>query len=95
MYAFLQNGKLSAGLFSNSEVEGDKRVMRVNGADVMSLTSAKWYYEMGDANGQKQASKYEEYPVSDLPCAKVAIAEDENKDGELIGMIVHWHIVIL
>lgn len=83
MYAFLQNGKLSAGLFSNSEVEGDKRVMRVNGADVMSLTSAKWYYEMGDANGQKQASKYEEYPVSDLPCAKVAIAEDENKDGEI------------
>lgn len=83
LYAFLQNGKLSAGLFSNSEVEGDKRVMRVNGADVMSLTSAKWYYEMGDANGQKQASKYEEYPVSDLPCAKVAIAEDENKDGEI------------
>lgn len=40
VYAFLSNGKLSAGLHSNSEIEGDKRVERINGADSMSLTSA-------------------------------------------------------
>lgn len=45
LYAFLQNGKLSAGLFSNSEAEGDKRVIRANGADTITLTSAPWYYE--------------------------------------------------
>lgn len=49
LYAFLSNGRLSAGLHSNSEIEGDKRVERINGADSMSLTSAVWYYECGDA----------------------------------------------
>lgn len=80
LYGFLTNGKLSAGLYSNSEVEGDKRVIRNNGADTMSLTSAAWYYELGDANGQKNASKYDDYPVSELPCTKVAIAADANGD---------------
>lgn len=83
LYGFLTNNKLSAGLFSNSEAEGDKRVVRNNGADTMSLTSAPWYYELGDKNGQKAAAKYEEYPVSDLPIAKVAIAADENGDGDI------------
>lgn len=83
LYGFLTNGKLSAGLFSNSEAEGDKRVVRNNGADTMSLTSAAWYYELGDKNGQNKAQSYEEYPVSDLPCTKVAIAADENKDGDI------------
>lgn len=83
LYGFLTNGKLSAGLFSNSEAEGDKRVVRNNGADTMSLTSAAWYYELGDKNGQNKAQNYEDYPVSDLPCTKVAIAADENKDGTI------------
>ncbi|WP_066890372.1 endo-alpha-N-acetylgalactosaminidase family protein [Clostridium nigeriense] len=83
LYGFLTNGKLSAGLFSNSEAEGDKRVVRNNGADTMSLTSAAWYYELGDKNGQKVAKNYKDYPVSDLPCTKVAIAADENGDGDI------------
>ncbi len=81
VYAFLSNGKLSAGLHSNSEIEGDKRVERINGADSMALTSAAWYYECGDRNGQsgKDIKNYV-YPVSELPIAKVAIA-----DGDLNG----------
>ena len=78
VYAFLSNGKLSAGLHSNSEVEGDKRVERINGADTMSLTSAVWYYECGDKGGQRESYVY---PVSELPHARVAIADgDLNKD---------------
>ena len=42
LYAFLTNGKLSAGLHSNSEKEGDRRVERINSAAAMSLTSAVW-----------------------------------------------------
>ena len=83
LYAFLQNGKLSAGLFSNSEAEGDKRVIRVNGADTITLTSAPWYYEKGDKNGQNKSSQYDPYPKSELPYAKVAIGADENEDGEI------------
>ncbi len=79
VYAFLSNGKLSAGLHSNSEIEGDKRVERINGADTMSLTSAAWYYECGDRTGQPQANRYD-YQVSELPHAKVAIAGDLNDD---------------
>ncbi len=80
LYGFLTNGKLSAGIYSNSEAEGDRRVIRSNGADTMSLTSAPWYYEMGDKNGQKKASEYEDYPVSEFPCTKVAVAADANGD---------------
>ena len=83
LYAFLTNGKLSAGIDSNSEREGDKRVERINGADTISLTSAVWYYESGDSTGQASASYYE-YQASELPCIKVAIAEsDLNGDGEM------------
>ena len=85
VYAFLSNGKLSAGLHSNSEIEGDKRVERINGADNMALTSAAWYYECGDRNGQSgKDTKGYEYPVSELPIAKVAIADgDLNDDGQV------------
>ncbi|WP_300379814.1 endo-alpha-N-acetylgalactosaminidase family protein [Clostridium sp.] len=83
LYGFLTNGKLSAGIFSNSEAEGDKRVVRNNSADTMSLTSAPWYYELGDKNGQNKAKNYKDYPVSDFPCMKVAIAADENEDGAI------------
>ena len=81
LYAFLTNGSLSAGLWSNSEIEGDERVVLNSGADTMSLASAKWYYEDGDANAQAK-SDYA-YPVSELPCAKVCIAGDMNEDGDL------------
>lgn len=83
LYGFLTNEKLSAGLYSNSEAEGDKRVVRNNGADSISLTSAAWYYELGDKRGQAAASQYEAYPVSDLPCTKVSIAADENGDKDI------------
>ena len=83
LYAFLTNGKLSAGIHSNSEREGDKRVERINGADTISLTSAVWYYESGDSTGQASAQYYT-YQASELPCIKVAIAaEDLNGDGEM------------
>ena len=83
LYAFLTNGKLSGGIDSNSEREGDKRVERINGADTMSLTSAVWYYESGDSTGQASAQHYT-YQASELPCIKVAIADsDLNKDGEM------------
>ncbi|MBP3660184.1 MAG: S-layer homology domain-containing protein, partial [Oscillospiraceae bacterium] len=83
LYAFLTNGSLSAGIDSNSEREGDKRVERINGADTISLTSAVWYYESGDSTGQASAYYYE-YQASELPCIKVAIAEDDlNNDGDM------------
>ena len=83
LYAFLTNGKLSAGIDSNSEREGDKRVERINGADTISLTSAVWYYESGDSTGQASKAYYE-YQTSELPFIKVAIAEDDlNGDGEM------------
>ena len=83
LYAFLTNGKLSGGVHSNSEREGDKRVERINGADTISLTSAVWYYESGDSTGQASA-RYYDYQASELPIIKVAIAEDDlNGDGEM------------
>lgn len=81
MYGFLTNGKLSGGVWSNSEAESDKRILLNTGADTMSLTSAVWYYERGDKNGQKRTDL--EYPTSDLPCAKVCVAGDMNEDGDL------------
>lgn len=79
VYGFLTNKNLSAGLFSNSEAEDDLRVIMNSGADTMSLTSAQWYYEAGDKGGQKQSDTYD-YPLSELPYAKVCIAEDMNED---------------
>lgn len=83
LYGFLTNEKLSGSIFSNSEAEGDKRIVRNNGAETISLTSAPWYYELGDKNGQKLAVNYADYPVSELPCLKVAIGADENSDGDI------------
>jgi len=80
LYGFLTNGKLSAGLWSNSEIEGDKRVTFNAGADTMGLSSSKWYYESGDKGGQERNFAY---PVSELPCLKVCIAGDMNGDSEL------------
>lgn len=79
VYGFLTNKNLSAGLFSNSEAEDDLRVIMNSSADTMSLTSAQWYYEAGDKGGQRQADTYD-YPLSELPYAKVCIAEDMNED---------------
>ena len=45
MYGFLSNGSLSGGVWSNSEIEDDKRITMNSGADSMSLTSSEWYYE--------------------------------------------------
>lgn len=83
LYGFLTNEHFSAGLFSNSEAEGDKRVVRRNGADTMSLTSAAWYYEAGDKGGQKVAANYADYPTSELPVVKVAIGDDLNDDNTI------------
>lgn len=56
MYGFLSNGSLSGGVWSNSEIEDDKRVTMNSGADSMSLTSSVWYYERGDKMDRLQAT---------------------------------------
>ncbi len=84
LYGILSTDTLSAALESNSEIEGDKRVVRNNGADTISLTSNLWYYERGDANAQKRTELT--YPVSELPFAKVSIGGDLNEDG-----IIDWN----
>lgn len=81
-YGFLSADGLSAGLWSNSEALGDRRVVRNNGSNTMSLTSAAWYYDYGD---NPKSAEYEHTPVSELPCTKVCIAPDLNEDG-----IVDW-----
>lgn len=88
LYGFLTNGTLSAGLWSNSEIEGDKRVQRNNGADSISLTSSLWYYERGDKNAQRYATNKPgtTYPTSDLPCVKVALSSDSNQDN-----VIDWN----
>ena len=83
LYAILTNNNLSAGIYSNSEAEGDRRIVRNNGGDTISLTSAPWYYELGDKRGQNVAKNYEAYPVSELPFVKVSIGADENEDGDI------------
>ncbi len=91
LYAFVGHDKLNAGLHSNSEAEDDKRVVRNNTADTIELQSAPWYYEMGDKNGAAQqkndpTNRYPDYPVSELPIAKVAVAADMNDDK-----VVDWN----
>lgn len=82
LYGILTNDKLSAALFSNSEIEGDKRIILNNGADTMSLTSAPYYYEAGDKGGAKRKN-LPAYPTSELPVMKVAIAGDINGDNDV------------
>lgn len=81
LYGFVSKSDLSAGLWSNSEIEGDARVYCVNGADTMSLKSAPWYYETGDQGGTKRTEL--EYPKSDLPCLKVCLTGERNNDGKV------------
>lgn len=81
LYGFVSNDKFSAGLWSNSEAEGDERVALRCGPDTMSLTSAPWYYERGD---KKAMNTKHTFPVkSELPCVKVSIAGDLNQDGKI------------
>ncbi len=86
LYAFVGTDELNAGVFSNSEAEGDLRLIRNNTADAIQLQSADWYYEMGDTNGNKNAANYAAYPVSELPYAKISVAGDMNDDN-----IVNWN----
>ena len=44
-YGFLSADGISAGVWSNSEMVSDNRLVRNNGVDSMSLTSAAWYYD--------------------------------------------------
>lgn len=90
LYAFISSNGYSAGLFSNSEAEGDLRVRRVNGGNEISLTSAPWYYEMGDEGGQSYAAENHAkddyyYKTSELPVAKICLADDVNGDK-----VVDW-----
>ncbi len=84
-YGFLSADGVSAGVWSNSEALNDCRLVRNNGADTMSLTSAAWYHDYSTdntSNGDMRPSKnYDNTPVSELPCAKVCFAGDENEDG--------------
>ncbi len=77
-YGFLSANGLSAGVWSNSEAAGDRRITRNNGSNTISLTSSAWYYDYGD---DPKSAEYEHTPVSELPCAKVCIAPDLNDDG--------------
>lgn len=91
-YGFLSADGISAGVWSNSEMLKDKRLVRNNGADYMSLTSAAWYYDYNDESGyifSNQPTVYEGVaggvPASELPCVKVCFAGDENEDD-----VVDW-----
>ena len=77
-YGFVSGNGLSAGLWSNSEALGDRRVTRNNGSNTISLTSSAWYYDYGN---DAASANYDNTPVSELPCAKVCITSDLNDDG--------------
>ena len=84
MYGFLSSKDLSAGVFTNSEAEKDRRVTLNSGLDTMGLASSVFYYEHGDNEAQNYLAKngdVKSYPTSELPWAKVAIsAGDANGD---------------
>lgn len=84
MYGFLSSKDLSAGVFTNSEAEKDRRVTLNSGLDTMGLASSVFYYEHGDNEAQNYLAKNSDvksYPTSELPWAKVAIsAGDANGD---------------
>lgn len=93
LYAFLTNGNISAGLWSNSEIEGDERVVLNSGADTMSLTSAKWYYEDGDENAQAK-SDYD-YPGSaSFRARRFCIAAISTAMTSSTGTTARWHSAI-
>lgn len=83
-YGFLSGDGISAGVWSNSEMPGDRRLLRNNGIDSISLTSASWWheYQLGGAHDFSPA-QYTEIPVSELPCVKVCLAKDLNDDEKV------------
>lgn len=86
LYGFLSSGAYSAGIFSNSEAEGDRRITLNSGSDTMGLASSVWYYEHGDKGAQNYIASHKDvkYPKSELPWVKVAIAKgDVNEDGDI------------
>lgn len=80
-YGFLSADGVSAGVWSNSEMAGDRRLVRNNGTNSMSLTSAAWNYEYSTDNDVSTSRNYDGIPVSELPGVKVCLAGDENQDG--------------
>lgn len=92
-YGFLSADGVTAGVWSNSEKEKDRRLTRNNGADFMSLTSSEWYYEYNnednfifynpgtEGNAEDPRVEYDHIPLSELPQAKVCLAGDLNEDG--------------
>lgn len=83
LYAFLSGDSISAGLFSNSEAEGDQRVIRSNGADIISLNSAPFYYELGDKGGQGYKTASTGYRTSQLPVIKICLTGNRNSDSKV------------
>ena len=87
MYGFLSGKDYSAGVFTNSEAEKDRRVTLNSGLDTMGLASSPFYYEHGDGAAQKYLAAnpdVKSYPTSELPWAKVAIsAGDANGDNAI------------
>ena len=92
VYGFLSADGVSAGVWSNSEMSGDKRLVRNNGVNSMSLTSALWYHEYGNLalNADYDSDDYNKTPVSELPCAKVCLAGDENQDGAVDFLCIYF-----
>lgn len=94
MYAFLSNGKLSAGLWSNSENKISADWQRVTatsrqktGFKEVLLSSTYWTFQK-DADYRKENGILDygdgvTMEIPELPSAKVAIAPDLNSDGTL------------
>lgn len=86
MYAILSSKDLSAGIFSNSEKEQDRRITLNSGLDTMGLASSVWYYEHGDVEAQKYVASHDDVqlPTSELPWVKVAISEGDTNNDKVI-----------
>lgn len=92
MYAFLSDGTLSGGLWSNSEnnVNADWQRVTLNvttegNVKNAGLYSTRWTYQK-DAQYRKEDGKMElddgtVLPIDELPSAKVTITDDVNGDG--------------
>ncbi|QHW36063.1 YSIRK-type signal peptide-containing protein [Staphylococcus ursi] len=85
MYGFVSNDDYSAGLWSNAQIGfgGDQDFLRVNAQSTetdngvaVGLGSMPWFI-------QKDAEHPDAKDQGLLPHVKIAIAEDENKDGEI------------
>ncbi len=87
-YGFLSADGVSAGVWSNSEMASDNRLVRNNGLNSMSLTSSTWFYDYNNEAGfqfSEYPTVYEGVangvPASELPCVKVCLTGDANQDG--------------